>query len=59
VLNRIFLGEHTEYLVRSDELGEFLVLSPRQSEISEAAFNVGETAYVSWLRHAALALAPR
>ncbi len=57
VLNRIFLGEHTEYLVHNDELGDFLVLSPRQLEISEAPFNVGETAYASWLSHAALALA--
>jgi len=59
ILNRIFLGEHTEYLVRSEHLGEFLVLSPRQLEISEAPFNVGETAYASWLSHAALALAAK
>jgi len=45
--------------VRSDHMGEFLVLSPRQLEISEAPFNVGETAYASWLSHAALALAER
>jgi spermidine/putrescine transport system ATP-binding protein len=58
ILNRIFLGEHTEYLVRSDKLGEFLVLAPRQMEISEAPFDVGDTAHVSWLSDTALALAP-
>ncbi|HTN98162.1 MAG TPA: ABC transporter ATP-binding protein, partial [Nordella sp.] len=30
VLNRIFLGEQTEYLVAHEKLGEFMVRSPRQ-----------------------------
>ena len=30
VLNRIFLGEHTEYRVANDKLGEFMVLTPAQ-----------------------------
>lgn len=48
VLNRIFLGEHTEYLVQHETLGEILVLSPRQSELSEGSFNVDEKLYASW-----------
>ncbi|GAB4367450.1 MAG: ABC transporter ATP-binding protein [Kiloniellaceae bacterium] len=56
VLNRIFLGEHTEYLLQSDQLGAFLVLSPRQSELSERPFDTGETVQVAWSREAALIL---
>jgi len=56
VLNRIFLGEHTEYLLRNEHLGEFLVLSPRQSELSERPFDTGETVQVAWSREAALIL---
>jgi len=56
VLNRIFLGEHTEYLLTSDRLGEFLVLSPRQSELSERPFDTGEMVHVAWSREAALIL---
>jgi spermidine/putrescine transport system ATP-binding protein len=58
ILNRIFLGEHTEYLVHSDQLGEFLVLAPRRMEISEAPFDVGDAAHASWQGDTALALAP-
>ena len=32
VLNRIFLGEHTEYLVRTAGLGDLLALVPRAAE---------------------------
>jgi spermidine/putrescine transport system ATP-binding protein len=56
VLNRIFLGEHTEYLLRSDQLGDFLVLAPRQSELSERPFDTGEDVHVAWSREAALVL---
>ena len=56
VLNRIFLGEHTEYLLRSDRLGEFLVLSPRQSESSEPPLDQGEIVHVGWSADAALVL---
>ena len=56
VLNRIFLGEQTEYLVRNDQLGEFLVLSPRRSELSEKPFDVGETAFVACSRETILIL---
>jgi len=56
ILNRIFLGEHTEYLLRSDALGDFLALSPRQSELGGRPFDVGETVHVAWNREAALIL---
>jgi spermidine/putrescine transport system ATP-binding protein len=45
---RIFLGEHTEYLVRHADLGEFLVLVPRQAEASEGAFEPGQAAQAVW-----------
>ena len=56
VLNRIFLGEHTEYLVKHDTLGEFLVLVPRQSELNEGPFNTGERLQASWDAGAAIVL---
>jgi spermidine/putrescine transport system ATP-binding protein len=57
VVNRIFLGEHTEYLVRNDDLGEFLVLVSRQAEAVEGAFEPGDTAFAFWQDGAALILA--
>nr|WP_093163663.1 ABC transporter ATP-binding protein [Aliiruegeria lutimaris] len=54
--NRIFLGEHTEYLARNEALGDFLVLVPRQAELNEGTFNAGEQAFVSWDEGALLIL---
>ncbi len=56
VLNRIFLGEHTEYLVRNDQLGEFLVLAPRQAELKEGLFQVGDVLQATWDAGAAIVL---
>ncbi|MGR3614446.1 MAG: ABC transporter ATP-binding protein [Paracoccaceae bacterium] len=56
VHNRIFLGEHTEYLVIHETLGDFLVLAPRQADMTEGAFAVGDKAMVSWEATAALIL---
>ena len=56
VMNRIFLGEQTEYLLRDDRLGEFLVLSPRQQELSDRPFETNESVFVAWRRDAALVL---
>jgi spermidine/putrescine transport system ATP-binding protein len=56
VQNRIFLGEHTEYLVKHDTLGEFLVLAPRKSELSDGTFNTGDTLQASWDAGSALVL---
>jgi spermidine/putrescine transport system ATP-binding protein len=56
VKNRIFLGEHTEYLVEGARLGAFMVLSPRQAEEAEP-LAIGEAAVTSWNPSAALVLA--
>jgi spermidine/putrescine transport system ATP-binding protein len=56
VLNRIFLGEHTEYLVDEERLGQFLVLSSRQAELGGRPFEVGDSIHVAWRRDAAIVL---
>ncbi|MEM1429876.1 MAG: ABC transporter ATP-binding protein [Pseudomonadota bacterium] len=58
VQNRIFLGEHTEYLVRHDRLGNIIVLAPRQAEHAARGFEPGERAHISWGSAAALILKP-
>jgi spermidine/putrescine transport system ATP-binding protein len=58
VQNRIFLGEHTEYLVRHGVLGNVIVLAPRQSETADRAFGVGDRAFIGWAGDAALVLPP-
>ncbi|MGQ0610352.1 MAG: ABC transporter ATP-binding protein [Paracoccaceae bacterium] len=57
VINRIFLGEHTEYLVRSADLGDLLVLVARQAEAREGSFQPGQAGFVSWGPEAGLILA--
>jgi len=56
ILNRIFLGEHTEYLVRHAELGDFLILVPRQAEAGIGGFDPGDGAVARWADGAALIL---
>lgn len=56
VINRIFLGEHTEYLVRHANLGDLLVLVARQAEASAGSFAPGSTAHLSWAPETALIL---
>jgi len=56
VVNRIFLGEHTEYLVRNPNLGQFLILVSRQAEAGEGSFEPGDTAGAHWQDGAALIL---
>jgi spermidine/putrescine transport system ATP-binding protein len=56
VVNRIFLGEHTEYLVRHAVLGDLLVLVARQAEASEGSFASGDAAFASWEPENALIL---
>lgn len=58
VHNRIFLGEHTEYLVTHETLGDFLILSPRQTEIKDGRFDAGENLTVTWDAESALVLDP-
>jgi spermidine/putrescine transport system ATP-binding protein len=56
IRNRIFLGEHTEYLVHNPALGDFLVLVPRQSEALEGGFEPGQEGWATWTKNAALVL---
>jgi spermidine/putrescine transport system ATP-binding protein len=57
VLNRIFLGEHTEYRIGHERLGEFMLLSSRQAERDGGIFEIGDTVVAGWRPDAALALA--
>ena len=57
VINRIFLGEHTEYLVRHATLGDLLVLVARQAEANAGSFVPGDTGYISWAPQTGLILA--
>ena len=56
VLNRIFLGEHTEYLVRTPGLGDILALVPRAAE-TPSGFAPGAEVALAWPDRAPLALA--
>lgn len=56
VQNRIFLGEHTEYVVRHDEIGTFIVLASRRAEDREQPLDAGTRAYIAWNPDAALIL---
>lgn len=56
IQNRIFLGEHTEYLVRHAQLGNIAVMAPRQYDSSLDALQKGDTAWVRWNPDAALIL---
>ena len=56
IVNRIFLGEHTEYLLRHAGLGDFLALVPRQAESGDGGFEPGQTAHARWPDGAALIL---
>jgi len=56
IRNRIFLGEHTEYLLHNAQFGEFLALFPRQNEVDESPFDVNEDIHISWNREATLVL---
>ncbi len=56
VINRIFLGEHTEYLVRHASLGDLLVLVARQADTTEGSFAPGAAGYLTWAAGAGLIL---
>jgi spermidine/putrescine transport system ATP-binding protein len=55
VLNRIFLGEHTEFLVRTERLGDLLALVPRGAE-EDCPAAPGDAVALAWPERAALAL---
>lgn len=56
IQNRIFLGEHTEYLVRQAQFGNIAVMAPRQSDGGLDTLQKGDTAWVHWNPDAALIL---
>jgi spermidine/putrescine transport system ATP-binding protein len=56
VMNRIFLGEHSEYLIATEGYGEVMVLSPKSIESSSRSFAPGDRVSISWKPEAALIL---
>jgi spermidine/putrescine transport system ATP-binding protein len=57
VLNRIFLGEHTEYRVAHETLGEIMVLAPRRSERGDGVYEIGDVVAAGWRPDSAVTLA--
>lgn len=58
VQNRIFLGEHTEYVVRHEHLGSITALAPRQADAGLSTLGKGDNVWVYWTPDAALILRP-
>ncbi|MCP4878524.1 MAG: ABC transporter ATP-binding protein [Gammaproteobacteria bacterium] len=56
VTNRIFLGEHTEYLVSTEGCGDVMVLSPKSVESMSRSFEPGDKVRISWGSNAALVI---
>ncbi len=56
VMNRIFLGEHSEYLIATKGYGDVLVLSPKSIESINRSFAPGDEVAISWRPEAALVL---
>lgn len=56
VKNRIFLGEQTEYLVETEDLGEVLVRTPKHIESLSGGFQPGDPVRIGWQADTALAL---
>ncbi|HVM85523.1 MAG TPA: ABC transporter ATP-binding protein [Candidatus Binatia bacterium] len=54
ILNRIYLGDHSEFSVRAEGLGDLLVRLPKAVET--AGLEPGAAAIVGWRGHQALAL---
>ncbi len=56
VIRRIFLGEHTEYHVRHNRMGDLSVRVSRQAEAAEGGFAPGTAVCAKWAPDAALIL---
>ncbi len=56
VMNRIFLGEHSEYLIATEGYGEVMVLSPKSIESNNRSFAPGDNISISWRPEAVLVL---
>jgi len=57
IINRIFLGEHTEYVVRTEELGDVLVLASRIAEAQTGTFETNQSVTIGWTKDATLIFA--
>ncbi len=55
VKNRIFLGEQTEYLVETDDLGDILIHASKHAEGVSGGFSPGDVVRVGWDDSSALA----
>lgn len=55
-MNRIFLGENSEYLINTKAYGEVMVLSPKSLERDNESFVPGDMVFLSWNPEAALVL---
>ncbi len=55
-MNRIFLGEHSEYLVATEGYGEVMVLSPNPLRVSIKVLRQGDNVSISWRPEAVLVL---
>ncbi len=56
VMNRIFLGENSEYLIKTEGYGEVMVSSPKSVESASNNFVPGDPVSLSWSSEAALVL---
>lgn len=56
VMNMIFLGEHSEYLIATEGYGDLMVLSPKSIESTKRNFAPGDNVSLSWRPEAALVL---
>ena len=56
VMNRIFLGEHSEYLVATEGYGEVMVLSPKSNESNNRGFAPGDPVALGWEPESVLVL---
>jgi len=56
ITHRTFLGDHTEYLLRSESLGPLQVLVPRRAERASGGYDVGAVVHILWAPGAGLVL---
>ncbi len=56
VMNRIFLGEHSEYLIATEGFGDVMVLSPKYIESTNRSIAPGDRVSISWKPESALVL---
>jgi spermidine/putrescine transport system ATP-binding protein len=56
VMNRIFLGVNSEYLINTEGYGEVMVLSPKSVESANKTFAPGDSVSLSWSPESVLVL---